>query len=48
MEKILVPYHDCYDKLTRIFHVQKADIRAFFIEYVISKENISSDYIIEI
>jgi hypothetical protein len=48
MEKILIFHHDYYDKLTRIFNVQEADIRAFFIEYLISKDNVSSDYIIDI
>ncbi len=48
MEKILISYHDYYDKLIRIFNVQESDIRTFFIEYLISKDNVSSDYIIEI
>jgi len=48
MEKILIFYHDYYDKLTRIFNVQGTDIRAFFIEYLVSKDNVQSEYIIEI
>ncbi|HHY82268.1 MAG TPA: hypothetical protein GX505_06270 [Clostridiales bacterium] len=48
MEKILSFYHNYYDKLTKIFNVQETDARAFFIEYLISEDNVSSDYIIEI
>ncbi|AOT68300.1 P-loop NTPase family protein [Geosporobacter ferrireducens] len=48
MDKILSSYHDYYDKLTRIFNVQTTDIRTFFIEYLISQDNIVSEYIIEI
>lgn len=48
MEKILIFYPDYYDKLIRIFNVQEADIRAFFIEYLILKDNVSSDCIIGI
>ena len=48
MDKILSSYHNYYDKLTRIFNIQTDDVRAFFIEYLISVVNVSSDNIIEI
>ena len=48
MDKILSSYHNYYDKLTSIFNIQTDDIREFFIEYLISEENVSSENIIEI
>jgi|GEM_PF-1262520 len=48
MDKILSSYRNYYDKLTSIFNVQTGDIRAFFIEYLISQDNVPSENIIEI
>lgn len=48
MNGILSSYHDYYDKLTRIFNIQDDNIRDFFIEYLISEDNVSNEYIIEI
>ncbi|MPW24328.1 hypothetical protein GC105_00785 [Alkalibaculum sp. M08DMB] len=48
MDKILSSYRNYYDKLTSIFNVQTVDIRAFFIEYLISQDNVSSENIMEI
>lgn len=48
MNKILSSYRDNYEKLTEIFNIQTDNIRAFFIEYLLSEENVSNEEIIEI
>ena len=48
MDKILSSYFDYYNKLTRIFNIQTDSVRTFFIEYLISEDNVPSENITEI
>lgn len=48
MNKILNPYYDYYNNLIGIFDIQTDNVRAFFIEYLLSAENVSNEIIIEI